>query len=180
MAASMSYRLETPFGELIVRDLDLAWKIRYQLQDFVAAGQTIRCSRCGPVGEEDLPAGDPAREALDAPPRLGERRRWRRHPTPGILITLEASGTPAEPWISTALDINQESLGLTLPPPLESGQEVLVTFSLDDALAFRRLPSVVQRCGVLAGAVRFRWRSSGDCQRLIRFLGAPAVGEAPA
>lgn len=103
-----------------------------------------------------------------------ERRRFARKPVPDVFVAVELSdtqppGTPAEvsdtagglSWAGSAVDISPEGLGLTLPEDLPVGAEVLLTFWLDDATVFSRVPSVVIRKehGLGLGAVRFRnWR----------------------
>lgn len=103
-----------------------------------------------------------------------ERRRFARKPVPEVFVAVEVSDTPDADtvapvadtggglaWAGSAIDISPEGLGLTLPEDVPVGTEVLLTFWLDDATVFSRVPSVVIRKehGLGLGAVRFHdWR----------------------
>lgn len=75
---------------------------------------------------------------------------------PDVFVMLAAPSAPTPTWAGNAVDINGDGLGLALPPEVEVGIEVLLSFHLG-ASSFERLPAVVLRqdreFGV--GAVRF-------------------------
>lgn len=116
-----------------------------------------------------------------------ERRRFARRPVPEVFVAVEMSDSPAPSvsarvsdtaggltWAGSAIDICPEGLGLTLPEDIPVGTEVLLTFWLDDATVFSRVPSVVVRKdhGFGLGAVRFHGWSSHDRDALHAFLQA--------
>lgn len=116
---------------------------------------------------------------------FSDRRRFARKPVPEVFVAVELSDTSpdgvsaASPdtggglaWAGSAIDIGPEGLGLTLPEDIPVGAEVLLTFWLDDATVFSRVPSVVIRKehGFGLGAVRFRGWSSHDAHALRSYL----------
>lgn len=118
---------------------------------------------------------------------LVERRRFARKPVPEVFVAVELSDTMdatvsadvsdtagALTWAGSAIDISPGGLGLTLPEDIPVGSEVLLTFWLDDATVFSRVPSVVVRKehGFGLGAVRFHDWSSRDVNALWAYLQA--------
>lgn len=94
-----------------------------------------------------------------APEPGGEenRRRSRRRPLPRVFVAVEDSDQAETfTWAGNAVDINGDGLAMALPPEVEEGTDVLLTFTLDGK-EFARLPAVVVRqdreYGV--GALRF-------------------------
>lgn len=121
---------------------------------------------------------------LSQPPVDGgfaERRRFARRPVPDLFVAVEMSDTaPAVvsdtpnplSWAGSAIDISPGGLGLILPEDVPVGSEVLLTFWLDDATVFSRVPSVVVRKehGFGLGAVRFHDWTRHDLDALQAFL----------
>jgi len=116
---------------------------------------------------------------LDAVSR--DRRRFARRPVPEVFVAVELSDTvpaavsdtpSALSWAGSAIDISPGGLGLTLPEDIPVGSEVLLTFWLDDATVFSRVPSVVVRKehGFGLGAVRFHDWTRHDLDALRAFL----------
>jgi hypothetical protein len=116
-----------------------------------------------------------------------ERRRFARKPVPEVFVAVELSDTLADTlsagvsdtpgalaWAGSAIDISPGGLGLTLPEDIPVGSEVLLTFWLDDATVFSRVPSVVVRKehGFGLGAVRFHDWSNQDVSALWAYLQA--------
>lgn len=117
------------------------------------------------------------------PPDVGfpERREFARKPVPEVFVAVELSDTvPAAlsdtptvlAWAGSAIDISPGGLGLTLPEDIPVGSEVLLTFWLDEATVFSRVPSVVVRKehGFGLGAVRFHDWTHHDLDALQAFL----------
>lgn len=73
------------------------------------------------------------------------RRRSRRRPAPRVFIALEDSEFAEEfAWAGNAVDINGDGVAMAMPPEVEEGSEVLLTFTLEGA-DFGRLPATVVR-----------------------------------
>jgi len=132
---------------------------------------------------------DLSREHARAPRGGGfrERRRFARTPVPEVFVAVELPDTPVRDlsgdrsdtfgglaWAGSAIDISPEGLGLTLPEDVPVGTEVLLTFWLDEATVFSRVPSVVIRKehGMGLGAVRFHDWDSRQSDALRTFLHA--------
>jgi hypothetical protein len=121
---------------------------------------------------------------LNEPPADGgsaDRRRFARKPVPEVFVAVELSDTApavvsdtpgALAWAGSAIDISPGGLGLTLPEDVPVGSEVLLTFWLDEATVFSRVPSVVVRKehGFGLGAVRFHDWTRHDLDALQAFL----------
>lgn len=116
-----------------------------------------------------------------------ERRRYVRKPVPEVFVAVELPDTPVRgvsdatsdtvgdlAWAGSAIDISPEGLGLTLPEDVPVGTEVLLTFWLDEATVFSRVPSVVIRKehGLGLGAVRFHDWDTRETDALRTFLQA--------
>lgn len=116
-----------------------------------------------------------------------DRRRFARKPVPQVFVAVELSDTAGGgvsselsdtpgnlSWAGSAIDISPGGLGLTLPEDIPVGAEVLLTFWLDDATVFSRVPSVVIRKehGLGFGAVRFDGWSHHDVEALRSYLRA--------
>jgi hypothetical protein len=95
-----------------------------------------------------------------------ERRRSRRRTTPGLLVAIETpERAPESCWVGTGLDINGDGLGIALPPDVEVGDEVVLTFHLG-AADVRRVPGVVLRQEAAYGVGAIRFRAWPDDERL--------------
>ncbi len=92
---------------------------------------------------------------LPMPAPRSERRRARRHPVPGLQITLEKPGVSGL-WVSDALDLSEGGLALALSADFPRGTEVLLSFELDETATFLRLPALVVWQEADAGAVVFQ------------------------
>ena len=99
-----------------------------------------------------------------------ERRRSRRRSIPRVPVVLESALNPAGPFVTDALDINCDGLGLVLAPEFQPGTEVLLTFQLDKITAFYRAPSVVLRQEVGVGAVSFAPWPETERSKLFSYL----------
>ena len=100
------------------------------------------------------PTSSPGRrEPFDA---SSERRRARRQPLPGVLVTLERPRSRGPSWAGDAVDICADGLALAMTPDIAVPCEVLVSFELAGTW-YQRLPAVVLRQDPAAcvGAVRF-------------------------
>lgn len=114
---------------------------------------------------ETRSVGSPVEESV-------ERRRSRRRVTPGLLVAIEAPRrSPDSCWVGTGLDINGDGLGIALPPDVEVGDEVMLSFQLAGS-DLRRVPGVVLRrddaYGV--GAIRFHPWPETERLSLLGFL----------
>jgi hypothetical protein len=62
-----------------------------------------------------------------------------------VFVAVEASATSEGfSWAGNAVDINGDGLAMALPPEVEEGTDVLLTFTLDGT-EFARLPAAVVR-----------------------------------
>jgi hypothetical protein len=116
----------------------------------------------------DLPKG--IEHLLGAPPPGTVPRRSRRRPIPDVLVTIDAAGAEGGRFVVSALDINADGIGLTLPPELEPGTHVVLSFRHDPSTEFARVPAfVLHREGDSAG-VRFSEWPESDRLRLLEYL----------
>ena len=108
----------------------------------------------------------PPRRPSDVP------RRSRRHPAAGVLVEIEAPTIADKPWVVDAVDVNADGMGLVLPRRLAPGTEVFLSFRLDPACEFSRVPAVVLHREPQAGGggVRFGAWSDADRLRLLEHL----------
>ncbi len=97
-------------------------------------------------------------------------RRSRRRPIHGILVAIEAPAFPEGHWVADAIDINANGMGLVLPPELEAGTEVRLSFRLDDEVELSRVPATVRHREGLSGGVRFSRWSDADRLKLLEYL----------
>ncbi|MEM8993925.1 MAG: PilZ domain-containing protein [Acidobacteriota bacterium] len=96
-------------------------------------------------------------------------RRIRRN-IHGVLVALDAPQVADQPWVVDAIDINANGMGLVLPPELEEGVEVLLSFKLDPSIEFSRLPAVVRHQISATGGVSFQPWPSAERLKLLEFL----------
>lgn len=95
-----------------------------------------------------------------------ERRRSRRRLTPGLLVAIEApKREPDCCWVGTGLDINGDGLGIALPPDVEVGDEVMLSFHIGSS-DLRRVPGVVLRQDAAYGVGAIRFRPWPEAERL--------------
>ncbi|MEM9554624.1 MAG: PilZ domain-containing protein [Acidobacteriota bacterium] len=87
----------------------------------------------------------------------------------GVLVALDAPQLSDQPWVVDAIDINANGLGLVLPPEMDEGTEVLVSFKLDD-LEFSRLPAVVRHHWSATGGIAFLAWPSAERLKLLESL----------
>ena len=102
-----------------------------------------------------------------------ERRRSRRRPLPGNFVAIEAPKlAPDLCWAGSVVDINGDGMGVMLPAEVKPGDEVLLSFRLDDDRMVVRAPSVVLRheAGIGFGAVRFQPWPEPDRLALVSYL----------
>lgn len=141
----------------------------------------------------------PAR--IDLPEDLAawDRRRNPRVPVPYVIVAVERSvpngdaptetgdGETAPAWACSAIDICRDGLALALPASVAPGDELLLTFKLDEETCFSRIPGLVVRTqlGFGLGAVRFHGWTDSDLRTLEAFLasrgqlpGDPPTGHA--
>ena len=98
------------------------------------------------------------------------RRRVRRHPIHGILVAIDAPDVAEHPWVVDAIDINAHGLGLVIPPELEEGTEVRLSFKLQEGLEFSRMPAVVLHRVGISGGVSFAAWPDRERLKLLEFL----------
>lgn len=102
-----------------------------------------------------------------------ERRRSRRRALPGAFVAVEAPKLSTDLcWAGSAIDINGDGMGLVLPQEVKPGDEVLLTFRLDEERTVQRVPSVVlrQEGGYGFGAVKFEPWAVEDRLALVSYL----------
>ncbi len=98
------------------------------------------------------------------------RRRLRRHPIHGIFVAIDAPEVAEHPWVVDAIDINAHGLGLVMPPELEAGTEVRLSFKLQEGLEFSRMSAVVQHLEGGSGGVSFSAWPDRERLKLLEFL----------
>lgn len=111
------------------------------------------------------------RRSPNTPP--SERRRSKRLPVPGVFVAIEAPEVAGEAaWAGSAIDINGDGLALSLPPEVDPGNEVRLTFRLSDGAALASVPAVVLRKndGHSIGAVKFLPWPEPERLALLSFL----------
>ena len=104
------------------------------------------------------------RSDSDRPPR---RRRRTIH---GVLVALDAPQLAEEPWVVDAIDINANGMGLVLPPEMDEGTEVYLSFKLEDSIELSRVPAKVRHQMGASGGVRFLPWPSADRLELLEYL----------
>lgn len=106
-----------------------------------------------------------------------ERRRSRREPIATVHVEIRSSPDEEDPqWAGSAVDLNASGMALVLPPELESGARVFLTFQLGKVTFSRVHGDVVRQDAVGVGAVRFVDWNDEDKLALISYLqeaGAP-------
>ncbi|MEM6795063.1 MAG: PilZ domain-containing protein [Acidobacteriota bacterium] len=100
----------------------------------------------------------------NSPPR---RQRRNIH---GVLVAIDAPDLADKPWVVDAIDLNANGLGLVLPPEMEEGTEVLLSFKLNDSIEFSRLPAEVRHQISATGGVRFLPWPSAERLKLLEYL----------
>ena len=73
----------------------------------------------------------------------GYMRRLRKT-IPRVLVAIDAPQLTDQPWVVDAIDISSTGMGLVLPEELEAGQQVFLSFQLDDGPEFSRVPALVR------------------------------------
>lgn len=102
-----------------------------------------------------------------------DTRRSRRHPIPGVLVAIEAAEarkTPRGFWLTDAVDLGAGGMGLVVPPDLEPGFPVHLTFRLDKKTEFTSVPGEICRQELGAGAVRFLDWPASERVKLLEYL----------
>ena len=84
-----------------------------------------------------------------------ETRHTRRRPIHGVLVALDAPSVSDQPWVVDAIDINASGMGVVLPPDIPEGTDIFLSFRLDDAVEFSRMPAVVRHQLGTSGGIRF-------------------------
>lgn len=107
---------------------------------------------------------------LGTPPAGVFPRRSRRRPIHGTFVALEASSIPGSHYVVDALDINADGIGLVVPPGLEAGSEVTMTFRLEEEVAFAQVRGVVLHHDGQSAGVRFVGWPEHDRLRLLEYL----------
>lgn len=98
------------------------------------------------------------------------RRRVRRYPIHGVLVAIDAPDVAPHPWVVDAIDINGNGLGLVLPPELEEGIEVRLSFQLTDGPDFSRMPATVLHRLGSSGGMRFANWPDRERLKLLEYL----------
>ena len=121
------------------------------------------------MSDSDFPSGSKRKSWSFLKTR--ERRMSRREPIAKIYVTIRKSPDSATPdWAGTAVDVNSSGMALVLPPDLEAGTRVSLTFKLGEA-EFSRVPAeIVRQDNVGVGAVRFVDWTHADELALITYL----------
>lgn len=98
-------------------------------------------------------------DGSESHPADGDRRRERRLPLPGVLVTLVSPDGEEALFASDALDISAAGLALVLPEGINGavapGDGVLLSFRLDETTAFARMPARLIRREEGVAAVEF-------------------------
>jgi hypothetical protein len=116
------------------------------------------------------PSAEVVQVRLREPPGTN-RRRARRRPLAGVLVVIEAPRISSTHWVADAFDISAEGMGLVLPPALPLAEDVLLSFRLDPAHEFSRVPATVRHLdGLAGGGVSFGGWSESDRFRLLEHL----------
>jgi hypothetical protein len=103
---------------------------------------------------------------------VASKRRSRRLPIPGVRVDLTPEGEAETRWTCSAIDINGDGMALSLPPDIEPGTRLRLTFQPDAVTAFEAVPCVVARQDPAAGygAVAFAGWSENNLIELWAFL----------
>jgi PilZ domain len=110
----------------------------------------------------------PKRTVLEGTgPHPLRRRRLGIH---GVLVAIDAPEVSSHPWVVDAIDISSSGMGLVLPPEIEEGRRVLLSFKLDDYLQFSRLPAAVRHQMTASGGVAFEGWPSAERLKLLEYL----------
>lgn len=108
-----------------------------------------------------------------------DRRRAPRLPLPGVLVTLVSPDGEQALFASDALDISAAGLALVLPEGLNGciapGDGVLLSFRLDEATSFARMPGRLVRREEGVAAVEFDAWEDAARRRLAEWLAAEAA-----
>ena len=96
--------------------------------------------------------------------------RRQRRTIHGVLVALDAPRVSSKPWVVDAIDINANGMGLVLPPEIEEGTEVFLSFKLDDSIEFSRMPAEVRHQLGASGGVAFLPWPSGERIKLLEYL----------
>jgi hypothetical protein len=104
------------------------------------------------------------------PPPATQPRRSRRRPIAGVLVAIDAPGIAEKPWVVDAVDINADGMGLVLPRDLQAGSQVQLSFQLDEAASFARVPAEILHREGPTGGVRFLPWEAGERLKLLEYL----------
>jgi hypothetical protein len=103
---------------------------------------------------------------------IATKRRSRRLPIPGIPVDVNLEGEAETRWSCAAIDINGDGMALALPPELETGTRLRLSFEPDEATVFHAVPCLVVRQDRAGGygAVLFTSWSEENLVQLWAFL----------
>ena len=101
-----------------------------------------------------------------------EGRRSRRRAISQVFVHIEAPALDHQAWVTEALDLNVDGMGLVLPPALPVATGLLLTFRLGEEFDFSRVPALLLHREPLAGVggVHFLNWDEVERARLIEFL----------
>lgn len=99
-----------------------------------------------------------------------EHARRTRRPIHGVLVAVDAPALADKPWVVDGIDISANGMGLVLPPEIEEGTEVFLSFKLDEDLELSRMPAVVRHQISTTGGVAFKAWPSTERLKLLEFL----------
>ena len=99
-----------------------------------------------------------------------EPRRSRRRPVPGTLVEIELVGGEEKRWVVDAVDLSADGMGLVLPNELKTGNQVRMTFRLDDGTEISRVSATVQHREPGVGGVHFAEWPEDDRLALLEYL----------
>lgn len=88
----------------------------------------------------------------------------------GVLVAIDAPDVSAHPWVVDAIDISSSGMGLVLPPEIEEGRRVLLSFELDETTRFSRVPALVRHQMTQSGGVEFKQWPSAERLKLLEYL----------
>lgn len=88
----------------------------------------------------------------------------------GALVAVDAPSLADKPWVVDAIDINANGMGLVLPPEIEEGTDVYLSFKLEDYLELSRVPAKVRHQVGATGGVEFQPWPSNDRLKLLEYL----------